>query len=146
MKKSILYMILFLATAQLQAQGVRFGYDTHGNRISRRPIGIDPESKAQAMQNAALAPLLQDMPEELANSEIKVFPNPAQAPAALYLNKELPADARWKLISPFGEIVESGLLQEGHLNIKHTNLSSGIYWIEFNRGGKWLGTAKWVVQ
>ena len=82
----------------------------------------------------------------LQQSNITVFPSPAQAPTALYLNKELPADAQWRLISPLGKIVESGLLQDGHLNIKHTNLTSGIYWIEFNQNGKWLGTAKWVVQ
>jgi len=85
-------------------------------------------------------------PSIFKQGNLTVFPNPAQAPVDLYLDKELPADAVWRLISPSGKIMESGYLQDNHLKIKSSNLASGIYWIEFNVGGKWLGIAKWVVQ
>jgi uncharacterized membrane protein YbjE (DUF340 family) len=56
MKKCILYILLFLATVQVKAQGVSFKYDASGNRIKRSPIVVQGEQK-QAIQAQNTAPL-----------------------------------------------------------------------------------------
>ncbi len=79
-------------------------------------------------------------------STIAVSPNPTQAPVELSLSKDLPNGANWRLIEPTGKTLDAGVLQDNRLSVKNPTIPSGVYWIEFSLGGKWLGIAKWVVQ
>ena len=79
-------------------------------------------------------------------STIMVFPNPAQPLSELSLSKDLPNGAAWKLMATTGKVLDTGVLQGNRLKITNTTLGSGIYWIEFSLGGRWLGVAKWVVK
>jgi YD repeat-containing protein len=134
MKKPILYMILFLATAKTQAQGVSFGYDAHGNRISRRAIGVAAVSKTAAIQNTALAPLLQDIPDALQTSEVQVFPNPAQAEFQVILPPSNAAETI-QLYDSNGREVRSQSSQNP--NVEISDLPSGTYLLRVGKLGLW---------
>ena len=136
LKKSILYIILFLATAQLQAQGVSFGYDTHGNRISRRPIGIEAVSKTAAVQNTALAPLLQDMPDALEATTVKVFPNPTQAQFQVLVPPSASGETLHLYDSNAREVRSQAISSEGAI-INISDLPSGSYLLRIGKLGLW---------
>ena len=136
MKQRILYMILFLATAQLQAQGVIFGYDTHGNRISRRAIGIEAVSKMAAAQNTALAPLLQDMPDALEATAVQVFPNPTQAQFQVLVPPSASGETLHLYDSNAREVRSQAISSEGAI-INISDLPSGSYLLRIGKLGLW---------